>query len=164
MTCKCGSTRLMLVYGKCNDVAGILIKHLDFDYDGYLPYIGVIGGSEIHLNICMDCGTVQGWEPVTDKMIKGLDEYKEEKRRKKREEEREAKRLAERQALAGQPTAVFSMVDVYVKKYYQILVGTYGEGWQSVQEAQELIADALASGLYNGPELQAIQNISKEFK
>lgn len=54
--CECGSTRVISVYMKCNDLASVKIEHLNIEIDGYLPDIGVFGGSENEFDICLDCG------------------------------------------------------------------------------------------------------------
>jgi hypothetical protein len=73
MTCKCGSIRMIKINAKCNDLAFIEIPHLKADHDGYIPYLGIIGGDYLDLTICLDCGQIQNWEPIPDTEIKDND-------------------------------------------------------------------------------------------
>lgn len=69
MTCKCGSNRIASAYLKHNDTAGIQIPHLDLDLDGYMPYFGCFSGDDTTINVCLDCGQLQGWKAVSDAQI-----------------------------------------------------------------------------------------------
>ncbi len=71
MTCKCGSTRLMSVSGKCNDTTGVQVGHLGIEYCDYVPsHIGLGGGDYIRFKVCLDCGQLQNWNPVSDDDLK----------------------------------------------------------------------------------------------
>lgn len=73
----CECKRIVSVNGKCNDLAYMTINHLKFEHDGYLPYVGKFGGDYIDINVCLDCGKIQDWQPVSDQDIKDLDEYQD---------------------------------------------------------------------------------------
>jgi hypothetical protein len=52
--------------------------HLDdrtvLECNGYLPYIGELGGDETSLDICLRCGAVIGWKPICDEDVKSIGE------------------------------------------------------------------------------------------
>lgn len=66
--CKCGSTLMLHVYGKCSDLGCYSVtdgKDTLKELDGYAPHIeDVCGGDDIELVICIGCNTVQG-KPLT---------------------------------------------------------------------------------------------------
>lgn len=66
MICICGSTRIMKISAKCSDAAELQIPHLNLEIEGGLPSIGPFGGDYINLDICMNCGTIQDWELISD--------------------------------------------------------------------------------------------------
>jgi hypothetical protein len=74
----------MHIGGKCNDMSHLQIPHLNVDHDGYMPHLGIFGGDYIELSICMDCGTIQNWEPVTDEMVAENEELEEARERQAR--------------------------------------------------------------------------------
>ena len=72
MTCKCGSVRILAVGGKASDlcVVSIVSDGEVYEHDGYVPSdINIGGGDYIELDICLDCGTVQGDWPLTDAAV-----------------------------------------------------------------------------------------------
>ena len=71
MSCQsCNSDRMMIVAGKCSDLGGIAVNHLLIDHDGYMPYgLNVGGGDYIELDVCLDCGQLQGEWPVDDSAV-----------------------------------------------------------------------------------------------
>jgi len=75
MTCKCGSDRIAYINGKTRDLNSISIDHLNFEHDGYMMDIGVGSADYIEFDLCLDCGQVQGFTPVTDEMIMESEEY-----------------------------------------------------------------------------------------
>jgi len=71
MTCKCGSQRIMRVSGKTSDMFSVNIPHLDVNYNGYVPRDLQLGGGDyIGFTVCLDCGTIQRWQPISDEQIK----------------------------------------------------------------------------------------------
>ena len=73
----CDCSRVVKIYLKHNDTAHTRIPHLNFEKEGYLPYIGILGGDDTQISICLDCGKIQNWVPISDDEIKETDEYKE---------------------------------------------------------------------------------------
>ena len=69
MSCKCGSDRMMRISGKCSDCFNL---HTDnVGYNGYVPYdMNIGGGDYLEMNICLDCGKVQGDFPISNEHIK----------------------------------------------------------------------------------------------
>jgi len=61
----CSSDRLLSVNGKVSDMFSADFKNAD--YQGYVPRdLGVGGGDYIELEICLDCGKVQGIKKAED--------------------------------------------------------------------------------------------------
>lgn len=94
MTCKCGSVRLMEISCKHNDLASLNVAHLDIkEYYGNFPYVGSFGGDYTDLTVCLDCGQIQNWKPISDDELLADEQlqehlhYRNEERR--RQEERE---------------------------------------------------------------------------
>lgn len=82
---KCQSQRILSVGCKTSDCcyASFGSEELgQLEHDGYVPSgIGIGGGDYLEMNICMDCGQVQGKFPVKDAAIKeafGVEEEDEE--------------------------------------------------------------------------------------
>ena len=62
---KCSSDRLLTIGGKVSDMFNASFKTAD--YEGYVPHdLGVGGGDYIEVEICLDCGKVQGIEKAQD--------------------------------------------------------------------------------------------------
>lgn len=72
MTCKCSSNRIMKLSGKCSDMASYQIPHANLDIHGSVPYLGIFGGDYISFNVCLDCGQIQKWIPVSDEDIEEM--------------------------------------------------------------------------------------------
>jgi len=66
MACdKCKSDRILSIMGKCSDMFSADYKGVD--YEGYVPTDLGIGGSDyIEMDICLECGKVQGIEHQSD--------------------------------------------------------------------------------------------------
>lgn len=66
MKCKtCGSDRVMELYAHARDCFSISYKGME--YDGYMPYVRGIGhGDDISIDICLECGQIQGMFPKDD--------------------------------------------------------------------------------------------------
>lgn len=59
--------RVMHVNAKQDDRGGVSIPHLDLDHDGYVPHgLGIGGGDYLRFTVCLDCGKIQNWEPLSD--------------------------------------------------------------------------------------------------
>lgn len=71
MTCtSCSSVRIARISAKHSDAFSIRVPHLEIDRDGYAPYItGVCGGDYTLFSFCLDCGKIQGYEPITDQEL-----------------------------------------------------------------------------------------------
>jgi hypothetical protein len=64
MTCE--HKRTLRFFAKHDDRAVLQVPHLNIEAEGYMPYVGVLGGDDTSLTICADCGQIIGWKPVTD--------------------------------------------------------------------------------------------------
>lgn len=65
---KCGSERIMGIYGKTSDCFNAYYKN--YEYDGYvLGGIGIGGGDDIEFEYCLECGQIQSIFPVEDPEI-----------------------------------------------------------------------------------------------
>lgn len=77
MSCKrCGSERVMSVFGKCSDMC---VVELDGkDHEGYVPHgLEIGGGDDIQFDICIKCGQHQGNFPIEQEKLDevfGVDE------------------------------------------------------------------------------------------
>lgn len=68
MTCKCGSTLIVSIYGKCSDRSST--SYGNHEHDGYVPEgLGIGGGDDIEFDFCGNCGLIQDFEPLTEKAI-----------------------------------------------------------------------------------------------
>lgn len=64
MSCKqCKSERVASILGHCVDR---FVARLDSkEYEGYVPHdMGLGGGDDIDIDVCLDCGQIQGDFPV----------------------------------------------------------------------------------------------------
>ena len=73
MACdKCKSDRIMSISGKTSDLFSCQFKGIE--HVGYVPSDIIIGkdgwGDYINIDLCMECGKVQGKFPVSDSRIK----------------------------------------------------------------------------------------------
>jgi len=59
MECKCGSDRVLALYGKVSDRCCAVFKGAE--HDGYPPSVGgICGGDDINVSVCLECGQVCG--------------------------------------------------------------------------------------------------------
>lgn len=67
--CKCGSERILSVSAKCSDLCFATFGKLE--HDGYVPNIPGLSddGDYLSIDICADCGKVQGFMPLSDARI-----------------------------------------------------------------------------------------------
>lgn len=66
----CEHKRQMTVYAKADDRQCYRVPHLGIDHDGYAPHIdNLCGGDDVKFKICLDCGTVIGFNPITDEEL-----------------------------------------------------------------------------------------------
>lgn len=69
MACKCKSTRILSINAKCSDQCFASFGELE--HEGYVPIINGLGGGDyLRIKICVDCGLLQGFEPLTNNQIK----------------------------------------------------------------------------------------------
>jgi hypothetical protein len=63
MKCKkCNSERILQAGGKCSDMFSAVIGNNE--YSGYVPSdLGIGGGDYVEINVCLDCGQLQGKFP-----------------------------------------------------------------------------------------------------
>lgn len=159
--CECGSTRTIEVWMKHNDLASINIPHMNVDIDGYMPTIGPFAGDDTSIEICLDCGKVQDWEPITDADIKNSEWYGQHEARML---ELEAEALEEeaarkREIAADRDPQVIDFVALQTKQIEQLLKQAFGPYWEREDEAKEILEGELESA--EGPRLKAIQGILK---
>ena len=73
MTCKCGSTTIISINGKCRDLFDCSYNSRSgktYEYDGYVPSgLGIGEGDYIEFDFCAVCGTIQGFEPLSEQDI-----------------------------------------------------------------------------------------------
>ena len=71
MSCQnCMSDRMRSVGGKCSDLGFVQVNHLILEKDGYLPYdLNIGGGDYIELEVCLECGQLQGEWPLNDSAV-----------------------------------------------------------------------------------------------
>lgn len=76
MACqKCSSDRVISVQAKCSDCCWVHYK--DMESDGYVPHeFGIGGGDYIEIDLCIQCGTVQGEFPLAEP-TEWLEEHEE---------------------------------------------------------------------------------------
>lgn len=66
----CKHKRLLEVGAKASDLQNYAVPHLGLDHDGYAPHIThLCGGDYIEFSICLDCGVVVGFKPISDEEI-----------------------------------------------------------------------------------------------
>lgn len=71
--CECGSSRTMTLNGKVSDMFSMHIPHMSVDHNGYVPWGFSVGnGDYLRMNICMDCGRIQNFKPLTDDTVREL--------------------------------------------------------------------------------------------
>ena len=71
--CKCGSDRILGINAKCSDL--FIMSYKELEYDGYVPTSLPFGkngyGDYVEMDICLDCGQIQGWKKVSEEVIQG---------------------------------------------------------------------------------------------
>lgn len=76
-TCAC--TRIMSCSMKHDDRTSFSVAHLSIEKDGdYAPYLNGFGGDYTQFEVCLDCGKIQDWAPVTDDEVKEAFDIEEE--------------------------------------------------------------------------------------
>jgi len=69
----CEHKQVLTIYSHGKDMQSFAVPHLNIEYDGYAPDIeGVCCGDDVNLDLCLDCGVVVNFVPMTDKQIKGV--------------------------------------------------------------------------------------------
>lgn len=139
MKCECGSHRIMEIYAKHNDLASMTVRHLHVRVDGYLPYIGIFGGSELNLTVCMECGRLQKFKQITDDEIERSGEVKETIRR---QVNKQIKKRKLEESLPPEPET-FSLKDVARQKVVVLLINEFGLDWRRNAEAKLILEEAL---------------------
>lgn len=79
-TCqKCGENTLISLDGHSKDLSYTSVPSMDFEHDGYFPYIsGICGGDDISITLCFSCGQVQGSWPKVDAVKSAIEEHRDE--------------------------------------------------------------------------------------
>jgi hypothetical protein len=79
----CNHTHISEVHLKHNDTASFRVPHLGLNHHGYVPNAGIFSGDETSFDVCLDCGQIQNWIPITDDDILSDDTVKQSMRSKK---------------------------------------------------------------------------------
>lgn len=68
----CGSERILCVSSKSSDLN--FVEYNGIEHDGYLPYdLGVGGGDYVEIEVCMECGQLQGeWPKDHDSILESM--------------------------------------------------------------------------------------------
>ncbi len=125
--CKC--TRRIKLGLKHNDLAFTTIDHLDIEEDGYVPHIGILGGDYTNLTICLDCGLIQDWEPITDEQIKEALDIEEEE-----------SNCAESDVISLTKLNT-TLAEIEKSRLAVVLRDCFGSGWRANAEAKELVIE-----------------------
>lgn len=67
---QCNHERVMSLYMKHNDLSSVYVDHLDIDYSDYMPHVGIFGGDDTQFAVCMQCGQIRNWKPISDAEIR----------------------------------------------------------------------------------------------
>jgi hypothetical protein len=157
MTCKCGSTRIMNVFAKHSDLAAMSIPHLNFDHDGYMPPVGPFGGDDFNIDICLDCGTIQDWKPISDKdLAEALNQDNDGEEEDEDEEDRARvikEKKADREITEREPPTI-SLAQIEEQRIKKLLVHAFGAHWWNDDEAAEILR--LESTTTNNPTTRAV--------
>jgi len=66
----CEHKRVLDISAKASDCQCFSVPHLAIEHDGYAPDIDELCfGDYIEFSICLDCGTVVGFRPMSDEEI-----------------------------------------------------------------------------------------------
>lgn len=66
----CKHERTLILNSKASDMHFCEVPHLTIEKDGYAPNIpGLCNGDYVDLTVCLDCGTVIGFEPMSDEEV-----------------------------------------------------------------------------------------------
>lgn len=57
---------------KHDDRAEFSVKHLKKDGFTGMPSLGLFGGDYTKMSICMECGKIKNWIPITDEDVEEL--------------------------------------------------------------------------------------------
>ena len=73
MNCqRCQSKRVLVVYAHCSDCCSYGIGYAE--HDGYVPRdLGIGGGDDVEIEVCLDCGQMQGEYPIKPSKLEQLD-------------------------------------------------------------------------------------------
>lgn len=64
----CKSVRILRVDAKCSDCCSV--EYLGQEHQGYVPgSLGIGGGDYIEMNLCLECGRLQGEFPIKDSQL-----------------------------------------------------------------------------------------------
>jgi hypothetical protein len=136
----------MSVYMKHNDLASVTVRHLKINRDDYLPHVGVFGGDDTHLTICMDCGMIQEWKPITDAEIKAACRRVNDEG----DDEDEVAEVRRKQRAVEEPLAPVSGVETAVVVEQQRIENElregFGDNWRSDQFVVEFLKETADNG------------------
>lgn len=65
-------SRWVTISAKHDDRASVAVRHMNIEQDSdYLPKLGgQFGGDDFSIDVCLDCGNIRGWQPMTDADVK----------------------------------------------------------------------------------------------
>lgn len=65
---ECGAQRIAYIGGKCSDLGDF--HYNGWKHSGYMPQIDhICGGNSIDINVCLECGQIQGDFPISEEVI-----------------------------------------------------------------------------------------------
>ena len=162
MTCKCGSHRIMNFNGKCADLSSTSIDHLNFETDGYVPSYGLGGGDYVRIDVCLDCGQIQDWTPITDEDIKTSEEYI---MKFGESEEEEVNEDVEPVITLTKVTTAGVQISEANTEYVRIrhlIINSFGLNYRNSEEACEILIGELVNDNPDATK-DAIRQLLKEF-
>ena len=69
--CDCAKPLILNISGKTSDMCCYKIPALGIDKDGYVPYgLGVGGGDYLTVSVCLACGKLQKFTPMTEDEVR----------------------------------------------------------------------------------------------
>jgi hypothetical protein len=165
MTCKCGSNRIAHIQGKSRDLNSIEIPHLDFEHDGYMMELGVGDGDYIEFSLCLDCGQVQNFEPITDETIKESEEWKMRHDADDDDDDADDSVTRARPNSRDKPTQfekAITLKDMEKKRAITLMQDAFGPLWQKNKEAIDILKTTLGKPEAGAALREAIEELLNE--
>lgn len=69
--CDCAKPLVLDIEGKTSDMCFYRVSALDIEGEGYVPSgLGVGGGDYLRVKVCLACGKLQNFKPLTEENIR----------------------------------------------------------------------------------------------